>query len=53
MRKPNKKTTTTKREIQPLSPKELAKVGGGYFELHGSCANEVLLNAWWDAGAAQ
>ena len=50
MRKPNKKPT--KRDVQTLSAKDLERVGGGY-ELHGKFANDVLLNAWWDAGAAQ
>ena len=36
-----------------LDEKQLAQTRGGYFELHGATANEVLLNAWWDAGATQ
>ena len=49
-----KKTKQSERKNPAtLDEKQLAQTRGGYFELHGATANEVLLNAWWDAGATQ
>lgn len=54
MRKSNKKSKQNERtDVKPLSPSELQNVTGGSFGPRGDTANEVLLNAWWDAGATQ
>jgi hypothetical protein len=53
MRKTEKKAKQNRRAEQSLSPSELQKVTGGSFGPRGDTANEVLLNAWWDAGATQ
>ena len=53
MRKADKKAKQNPRAEQSLSPSELQQVKGGFFGPRGDTANEVLLNAWWDAGATQ